>query len=365
MISAVYLFYGTGCAAHLELGDHLIIQAIGIDFEDGVYKIAAQYFTGQSGEGGGSEPTMYTAKGEGASIVGAMEEAGINSGRPLLMGECQVFIIGEGLTDKPLFNILNTLTAEYKSYPKIIVCAAAGKASDVLAVKYKDESVSLHRLNRMLKNAEDDGICPESYLKTVMMNSLNSSGSACLPLLEIKDIGSDSTEDGKIVQISGASIIRDNLHCAYIGLAEASAILYLNNSVSDAKVTVVIDGTPVLVNLINTRTKLTPEMADGQLTVRVECTAQLGYAETHVPSMVDEKNEVLKELTERAMTERLTNMLKVVVLENGVDVIHLEETIRHKNYKLWTKIEDNWTEVIREINFVVTTETNISRYSKI
>lgn len=363
-VSLIYIYLGTGCVPHLELGDHLIIQAMGVDYEEGLYKISAQYFTGQSGEGGGSKPTMYTAKGEGASIAHAMDEAGINAGRPLLMGECQIFIIGEGLKDRPLFNVLGTFTNEYKSYPKTMICTAAGKASDVLSVKYKDESVTMHRLHRMLTNAGDDGVCPLSFLNMVMMNSLNLSGSACLPLLKVSGDDNDSTEDGKTVQLAGAMLIRDNLHCAYIGLAETSGIHWLGGSASNAVVTVVFDENPVLVNLMNIKTTMTPEMTDGGLTVNVHCTAQVGYAETHIGSMVDEKNEQLKKTAEKTVTERLMQTLKTVVTDNGADVIGLEETIRHKDYRLWTKIEDEWLDIIKEIDFKVTADIDISRYSK-
>ena len=89
----------SGCVPHTELNEKAIVLAIGIDYEDEIFKTCFQYYN-PSGTGGqtlvdNSQPNVLTTKGEGENVYGALEDASFRCGRELMLGVTQLIIIGE------------------------------------------------------------------------------------------------------------------------------------------------------------------------------------------------------------------------------------------------------------------------------
>lgn len=346
---------------------------MGVDYENNEYKVTAQYFTAQSGTDGDSGPSgsaLYTETGSGISIANALSEISFNAGHPVMLGECQIFVIGGGLSGKPLDKILETFTNEYGSYPKVKICITDGKAEDVLKVKFKGESVSVHRLNRMLQAGEEEGYIPNSVLYAVMKDSQGALGCAFLPLVEVIDKVNDFTEGEKVINVTGGILFKDNVKNTAVNLDESTGILWLRNTSSEGSVTITQHNNPFLVNLFNMNTKIWTETVDNgngntETVIRVNCDASTGYTETHISNSTKELNREIKEASETAIIEKLTNALKITAIDNGIDVIQLADIIRNKNYLFWMEVKDDWQNNIKKLKFVVTANVEVSRFGAI
>lgn len=353
----------TGCIYHLELGDRIIAQAVGIDFEEDTYIFSVQYYTGESSSAeGNAKAEIFTAKGKGSSVAHAMKEIEFNYGKPLLLGECQVLIIGDGLEGKNLEMILSPFVYESQNHPRIIVAAARGKAADILAVKYKDENVSMYKARRIIENAQRTGLSPKARLYEVMSDLRLAGGGALIPVLEIEEAESDLTDDGKLVKVVGGALFKKGEYIGSIELEPTSGVLWLRNMATIANVTVVYEDRPMSVLLANLRVNMTPRLVGGKLIVDVVFKADAEYQVEHIDKGTAESDKVIEELAAAAATKRLMSALETTVVEYGTDVIDLEHVIKHSNYHLWLKIEDDWENVISSCNFVIVTEIQVMRY---
>ena len=205
-----------GCVPHTELNERAIVEALGIDYDGEQYKITFQYYN-LSGAGSRtqidpSKPNVLTAKGTGSSVYAALKDAEFNCGRELMLGITQLIIIGRSAAEKPLKSLLSFSAAFYESHPQVMLAVADSTAEDVLAVKFLEGSLSTQKLTFMFKTAEKTGYINFPSLLDTFIDLAGKRGSLCLPLLKVTEDGSDVTDDGKNVQITGGVLFRDGVY---------------------------------------------------------------------------------------------------------------------------------------------------------
>ena len=69
----------TGCMQSIELSERALVQAIGIDKENGEYVVSIQYFSPENGGGQAmldiSKPNNYIVTSRGSTLMEAMAKA--------------------------------------------------------------------------------------------------------------------------------------------------------------------------------------------------------------------------------------------------------------------------------------------------
>ncbi|GHV47546.1 hypothetical protein FACS189499_05240 [Clostridia bacterium] len=175
-----------GCATHIELDEKLIVQTVGIDCEEDEYTVTLQFFTQStpSSDSGGNPP-VYTISGKAKTLPEAVIRAEINSGRTVMFGECQMLILGKDLNGSRFCDTIEITMNQYESHPKIYIVASKDKASDVLAVKYKEGSVSNYTTKRIIESSSEQGRSSLPMLFTVMREFRTTLECGFLPQLEI------------------------------------------------------------------------------------------------------------------------------------------------------------------------------------
>ncbi len=353
-----------GCVPHMQLEQRLIIQAAAIDYENDMYVVTIQYYGGESLESKKNDPneSLFSAVGKGSTVSHALQEAGSLTGKPLFLGDCQIFILGESLKGKDLVDVLDVLTDEYEGYPQIALAIAKGKASDLLELKYNDQSITINKFDQILQENVKNGFIPNSELYPVVINLSNSLVCAYLPIFTIVDVNPGITEDGKTAAILNGALIKGGRYLDTIERTEVAGISFIQNKNMTSSITIAHNDRSMLVNLSNIKVRLSPKLIGNKIMIEVKYRANASYSQSHVDADVVYISDHIETLTEVAITERLVTSLNKVVTELGVDVFGLEETIRSKCYKGWMLIKDNWEEEIKNLDFHVTGKVEVTGY---
>lgn len=355
-----------GCMAHTELDKEAIIEAIGIDYEKGEYKVTAQYFNTDS-EGGSTmvnntEPNVIVISGKGKTVSDALEDASYRSGKAFMLGITGVCVIGKEAAKQDIKPLLSFATSNYQSNPKMYVTVAEDKAEEVINVKFKEGSASVDKLENILKNADKLGLCKPMMLFDVMKKLSQPTKSLVLPLFKVIDDEGGFTEDDKNVCIDGGALIHDGEYEAALSVKEMSGARLLSGKAITAQLTVTDNNRDVTVALYNVNKDIEPIYSKGRLSFKIMLTADGKYINSNL-SDPEEKSDRVARLCEKAVAERVKLATEKVLKGRGADAFGFKHAITSKEYFSWLKIEENYGELLKNGTYDVECKVTVRRFS--
>ena len=360
-----------GCVPHTELNEKAIVLAIGIDYEDGLFKTCFQYYN-PSGAGGAtlvdnSQPNVLTAKGEGENVYGALEDASFRCGKELMLGVTQIIIIGEEAANRSVEQVMNFTKSYFQSHPDMLVSVSEGKACDLMQVKFNEGIVSIQKIKFMMQNAEKSGIAALPSGLDLFKSLQSEQGSICLPRLRLiepskdEDEKSDASEDGKNIEICGGVLINDGKAAADVDIEVMSGIEMLCCKTQTGTVTVEHNDEKLSIGLVDIHTKLLPKYEDGILSFDVKVKSKGRYLIEPNNGSPDDDSKEMGRLCGEQIIARMTKAIEETVLKYGADPFQLEKIIRHYDNKLWIEIKDNYTEALKNCRFDFETDIEIDK----
>ncbi len=361
MISAAMaLTLLSGCVPHTELNEKAIILAIGIDYEDEIYKVCFQYYN-PSGTGSktlvdNSKPNVLTAKGEGESVFAALEDASFRSGKELMLGVTQLIVIGEEAIKYSVDQVMSFTKSYFQSHPDMLVVVSEGNARDYMQVKFTEGTVSTQKLQFMLQNANKNGNIALPSALDLFIALQTELRSTCLPRLRLlkgegEEEKADVSEDGKNIEICGGVLIKDGKAVAQTDIEVMSGLEMLRSKTEKGAVTVDYNGKKLSVGMVNIKTKMYPHLENGKLVFDVKITAKGRYMEDPNSGTEDYDNDEINQKCCEELIGRLDRTVRETVNKYGADPCIFEKTIRHYDNKLWNEIKDNYEEMLKNCSF--------------
>ncbi|MCH5200953.1 MAG: Ger(x)C family spore germination protein [Oscillospiraceae bacterium] len=356
-----------GCIPHTELDERAIILAIAIDYEEEEYNVTFQYYnpTGLGGQApvDNSQPNVLTASGKGMDVYEALEDASFKCGRELLLGVAQIILIGEDAANHSVTDVMDFSKSCFQSHPYMLVAVTEGKAEDYMQVKFSEGIASTHKLKYLLQNADRYGMVSLPTALDLFVALRTEQQSACLPRLKLnEDEKSDASEDGKSIEISGGVLIMGGKAQDTEDMETMKGLQLLGGRIDETTLTFEQEDDIVSVGLIGMQRKITPVFEEGKLIFQVKLTcggryftAPSGVGLTEDKETVQKCEEQLKSIMQTAAEN--------TVIKYGADPINLERTVRHRDYKMWQQVKDNWEELLKECEFVFDIEVKIDRLS--
>ena len=363
MILALVLL--SGCIPHTELDQRAIILAIGIDYEDGEYSVAFQYYqpTGLGGQAlvDNSQPNILTSSGKGKDVHAALEDASFKCGRELLLGVAQIIIIGEEAANNSVTQVMDFARICFQSHPDMLVTVAEGKAEDYIQVKFSEGIASTQKLTYLLQNAERYGMASLPTALDLYISLETQQQSTCLPRLKLNEDGkSDASEDGKSVEISGGVLINKGKTQDNQDMDTMKGLQLLGGRINETTLTFEQENETVSVGLIGIKRKIIPAFQDGRLIFQVYLSCGGRYFSTPEGISIDVDRQ-----TEQQCIDELKKIMQTAaentVQSYGADPINLERTVRHCDYKLWKQSKDNWEELLKECEFLFDIDVEIDK----
>lgn len=360
------LFSLSGCLPHTELDKQAIIEAIGVDYSDGMFEVSVQYFNMEDSGGStlvdSSKANVVIVKGRGTEIRSALEGASAKCGRPFMFGTTAAIVFGEEAARLDLVKSLSFAETYYQSNPKTLIAVARGSAAEIMDVKFKDGAVSVDHLRRLMVHAEELGLCETKPLYRVMNELRQPTGCTVLPLLGAAETQSATTDSGTVVELSGGAVFSDKRLVGEISLSDLSGLQFLNNSIKNTTFLTNADGRSITVSLYSSKTELEPHYNDGKLSFAVKINAVGKYIDSQLQDEGIPYSEAVEEQCEQLITERLSGAVVSAVNSFGTDPVGLSHTIMSKNPTLWYEIKDSFGELLKTAELEVECRVEIDRF---
>ncbi len=156
----------SGCSAG-KVNDRLLVYAIGVDLEEGEYKISYQVFTAK-GESASSpvnvdEQNVTVMSVNGGSVQECDRLLSLQTGKDVFSEDAEVIILGESVDEQTAARVIAEYIYDKEVYIGCGVCYTNGSAEDALNIGQaglKDP----HSLGEILDLAFSDGFCPSLKL---------------------------------------------------------------------------------------------------------------------------------------------------------------------------------------------------------
>ena len=228
-------------------------------------------------------------------------------------------------------------------------------------VKFSEGNASVEKLECMLRNAEDLGLsCPTVLHEAAEMLAAPGK-STVLPLLEMSRSGSELTEEGNTVLLTGGAVCTPEGVAAELSPEDMSGLCLLMNDGAKCDMTVICRGKNVRVMLYGTKTRITPHFADNRLRFGVNVSADCKIVTSQLPDPFSERAAV-ERLVGSEVCRRVRSLLAKSVTAAGADPAGLCYKIRAHSPQVWANISEDLSGYLENAVFDVTSDIKMERY---
>ena len=183
-----------GCSYQVQLSQRLLIQGIGIDYEDGVYRATVQVTKVSDQE----ENTVSLMNGEGDSAMDALSAITLANGRNRFIAIAWFWFWDAGCAEKGLSNVMDFFIRYPESHPTVNVLMADSSAEDILSTEQEDgKYIQARDIAELAKGGKYNGETVQTEMLDVI-NQLRGEGSS--PYLPIV------MQDGESIVSSGTAV---------------------------------------------------------------------------------------------------------------------------------------------------------------
>ncbi len=356
----------SGCMPHTELDQLAITEAIGIDYADGKYEVTVQYFN-MEGAGGNSpidpsKSNVINVTGKGDTVSAALESASIKCGRGFMYGITTIIILGREALGQDVRKTLSFAESYYQSDPSVLIAAADGKASDILGVKFKEGIISVEKLEMIITNAEYYGLAESVKILEFLSEQHRKNAATALPLLKEAETGSDATDDGKSVELTGGVLISEHKLSSDLSLSDLAGLQLLGKKPQNTVVGAKVDGANVSVTIYDIDTNITHELTEEGLKFYIKIHANGKYTDSQLNSKSDYYGETVEDICAETLKKRTEEALLNTVFKHGCDPCELKYVITSSDYMEWIRIEDNFGEILKNAEFFIECDIDIDRF---
>lgn len=361
VIAAVFAL--SGCTAHTELNELAIAEAIGIDRDGGSFTVTMQYFNTDTSGGttaiDSSQPNAVTVSGTGSTIESALETLSYNCGKSVMLGSAGLIVFGkEAAYD--LADSLSFAASHYSGNPRAYIAVSETSAADILNVKFSEGNASVEKLEALMRNAEALGMSRLVMLHEAAEMLCTPTRSVVLPMLKAENSGSELSEEGSTVAVTGGAICTADRFAATLTPDEMSGLCLLTNDGATCELTVTLHGKTVCLVVYGTKVKYMPTVSAGRLVVQVGLSGDCKIVSTQLSDPYGER-EATERLAGAVLKARAEGVLKAAA-QLGADITGLSYKIRSCSPEMWRSVSGRYREALKNAVFEVSCDLHMERY---
>ena len=358
--SAVLLLPLGGCLSPVRLDKRAIVQAIGIDWVEGEYRLTLSLYDPQAMGGDAKEqdsggPVIDCA---GESIAEALEQARFTQGKEIFWGQNKLIVLGDTAARRGVREVLGFFDASHQSRPNVDVVTAVGNAADVVSAKTQGDSPAV-TIQAILENGEKNGKIPRARMMD-LVGALEIGGMGALtPLVEPVSAG----EEKERLEMKGLALYTDGSMVGTADLDAARGVLWLRGDSDAADLSVKSDGGQLTLAVVDVKTTVKPTLVNGAPHFTIQCglKAQLSGSDAPGANLAGLTAQAQSAAAEQIRWE-ISAALEQALWQNGSDVLGLARLLRKYEPGWYAGNAANYREHLREFTFTVEVVPRVTRW---
>ena len=349
-----------------ELSELMIMQGIGIDFENGEYVVTVEILNNeQSGSPGGdgtseNKTKIYSARGETVSL--ALRRLTEKSGNEPLFAHNRVIVLGEKIIKNDLRDVIDFFERDYDSRASQLICLAKNSSAEsIIRAELLKDGVKSEILENMLEEGYNNSVIPRARIIDAVNHLEDSTSGLCIPAVSVQKNGENEN-----YFLDGCGVFGENGELLkYISSEATEGISFLTNSVKKGYITADISHNCKATLLIN-KSKTTFEITenDGVLKYNMKIKLSCDLDEIEGQDSFSDDEEILNSLKKgvgESVCKKVENAFVSLQNEPSSDVVRFGKRLSLDNLEMYNSYKDKWSEKFTEIKLSITVDTTIRR----
>ena len=319
-----------GCAwpQGTELSKRLIVEAIGVDLDDGAYKVTLQaldaHAAGQSDDpnenGSKTRLCSFTGKTVGDALAGAAAATGLTP----LYSQARVLVLGRSLAEQGVSAPLDFFLREYHTRSDILIAVADTTAADILAADPGGSVPGAVLLEEALLTGSENGECCAVKLYRFIGLLLSETDTACCPVVRLR-----SEEEGeRPAAAPGETALFQNGMLAFTAGPEITrGMLFLTDAVKKTTFTVHGEDGAYTLRVAKADTKIRTRKTDtdgAAFTVTVSAVCDITeFAAPEFPDLGEAQADDAQTAGTAYLQKLVNDAFGFLYVEHGADVCRL------------------------------------------
>ena len=239
VVLLIYFLHGCAWPQGTELSKRLIVEAIGVDLEDGKYTVTLQaldaHTAGKSNDPNENSGRTRLCSFTGATVGEALAGVAAATGLIPLYSQARVLVLGRRLAEQDLSAPLDFFLREYHTRSDILIALADATAADVLAADPGGSVPGAVLLEEALLTGSENGDCCAVKLYRFIGLLLSETDTAYCPVVRLR-----SEEEGEQpTAASGKTAFFQQGRLVFTAGPEVTrGLLFLTDAVKTASFTV-------------------------------------------------------------------------------------------------------------------------------
>ena len=353
----------------VELSDRLIIEAIGIDFEDGSYKVTIE---GLDSFSAGSDSDSISAPSltkcylfEGETIGMAMNRISVITGQLPLFSQARILILGFSTAQERLSEVLDFFRREYTTRTDILFAVAKNTASEVVSADFGKNVSAGNILHAAVTSSKYTGSSTYTPLYSFLNSVMGDTDSAYCPVIDIKD---NAYSDGKEVLLAGTAVFGKDGSTITLSPEMTLGLNLIKEDVENADLTVSTDEGKATLEIIDAKSDIsvdtTDKKAEFSINLRLRCDIP-EYQSEHFKGLSKSDTEDIAKRAAEKITVILSEFLNETLYKNNYDVVSLGRYINLNDHGLYSEILSEDIPLRDICSFHIETTVEIRRIGKI
>lgn len=361
IITAMLSVSLTGCWNYREIDQLHMVSGFAVDKSpEGKFLVTAETVDIKTG---GKEstfsPMILTAEGE--TLLDAIRNIIIISGRKLYWSHAKVVIIGQDLAREGIIQILDLITRDPEPRLELNVMISKEKtAREIFLLGSTTSKIQSFEIYMAVKSQKSLSKAPTTKVYQLVNSLSNEKESTVLPA-----IGFAMNAGKKNIALSGAAVMKKEKLVGFLDEEEAKHILFVKNQIKGGVLPELKSGkashSSISLEIFENKTKITPICSDGKISINVDIKTSVGVDEHDTKkSYIDQKSiSMLKREAEKSLENNIKNTISKVQGKYGVDIFGFGNEIRIKMPSLWKSVANDWDRLFRNLNVDVKASIDI------
>lgn len=362
---SVLLILCPGCMKMVRLKDRAIVQAAGVDYQDGKYRLTLQYFVPE-GSGGQTAVDVSKSNGniieaEGDTLTEAVANASLSQGKQIFFGNNRVIVIGKEMAQRDIQTPINFFNANQQLHPSVYLFVSQEDAREIVSAKIDRGIVPASTLEQIADTALKEHYILTGLLPDIVSRLQNPLNSVSVPQIQLVEEG----ENPKI-HIQGAALIQDGKMVDTLSEDEVLGAMWVEGK-TEHNVMVVSgpEGEKYSLNVLSSSSKNRPYLKpDGSLRFEIHIESKSVLREITSLQPVDSQEDMIQKI-QKAQESKIRFLvyrtLEKTVSEHDADIFRINMLVRKYLPEYYTQNKENLDEILKNMEFLIDIQCDIDR----